>query len=952
MKRYAKQTALALAMALTVTSVAPATASAAAKPKYKKTYNAVKKGKAYAYTVKNIKKGTKVKWTIVGTGKKYVSFNKSKAVYKEYTKAAKKKTYSTNKVYIRKNTTKVVKAVVRATVTGKNGKKYTVNDKIAIAKATPTKTPVAPTAPTTNTPTAPATNTPTGTATTAPATEVPTPTVPVTEVPTGPATTAPATETPVTTATAVSAAAVNIRTIAVAFDRELTKEEQNAVKVTVTREKATQSVKTAFKDAKTLYITRDTDTAFAAATYNVELSGSVIAATYDVAVQAQAAKSVSINSSVLVDGLEKAPVKVSLLDQYGEEMTLAAADFTVIATNKTQNNADVASKLSVVDGAFVVNTLADAEAFKTNDQIQITLLHKTSGLSATATLKVVESTYVNKITLGNIELPTGTTRLTQNTKNVKVYYTAVNNYNEEVTLTDSDYTIASTNDAVLDTANVTPKVDTATKKTYFEISEFAGVGSATLVVLAKQTGETSRITLDVLENAGEVYAAEYATTSVEVAKGSTATIPVTLTDKYGDKVEAKNAVDAIKLTSSDEKVSATFNTTEGEDNYGKIVINAENADENSTAIITATVNGTPAVITVKVGKQAVPTTLAAKADTTALIAGSTATVTLDVKDQYSGSVTLKKDSELVKGDYYVKATVANNTDEVINAVVSDNKSVTITGVKAGTRSVKIDLMKQLGDAKAASDTVVDTKTVNFTVEANTTTNLTYAAKQVPTLYKNDSSATVASAKAAGYAQEVVVTAKKANGTIITLPANKILSVTSDSDNVIVEKIDNKWYVAGKDSTTPITADKAAKLTIVVATDDGSTIVTSDVTVSKDALQYKELKMYDSADAKTRKEISTLTMDAYTTETEIANLYKVDQFGVETAVTAADAVSLSSFSGFTNAIDDTAAFADGKLKITDTNGDTTAKAKSTFKATIVVGALTKTITVTVTAEKTV
>lgn len=143
MKKYAKQTALALAMALTVTSVAPATASAASAPKYKKEYNTVKKGKSYAYTVKNIKKGTKVKWSLVGTGKKYVSFNKSKAVYSETTKAAKTKTYSTNKIYIRKNTSKVVKVVVKASVTGKNGKKYSVTDKIAIAKTAtkPTATP-------------------------------------------------------------------------------------------------------------------------------------------------------------------------------------------------------------------------------------------------------------------------------------------------------------------------------------------------------------------------------------------------------------------------------------------------------------------------------------------------------------------------------------------------------------------------------------------------------------------------------------------------------------------------------------------------------------------------------------------------------------------------------------------------------------------------------------------
>ena len=311
MKRYAKQTALALAMALTVSSVAPATASAATRPSYKKKFNAVKKGKTLTYTVKNIKKGTKVKWSIIGTGKKYVSFNKSKAVYKENTKAAKKKTYSSNKVYVRKNTTKVVKAVVKATVTGKNGKKYTVFDKIAIAKkattpatttpasAEPTATAAVTTAPATTAPasvapsataavtTAPATTAPVAT-TTAPETSAPAATTTPTVAPTE--TTAPSATPEVATAAAVSASAVNAKTIAVTFNRELTKTEQEGVKVSVTRDKATQAIKTEFKDAKTLYVTRDADVEFQAATYTVALTGTV-EASYDVKVEAPVATS-------------------------------------------------------------------------------------------------------------------------------------------------------------------------------------------------------------------------------------------------------------------------------------------------------------------------------------------------------------------------------------------------------------------------------------------------------------------------------------------------------------------------------------------------------------------------------------------------------------------------------------------------------------------------------------
>ena len=953
----------------------------------KKVVKVTKKGKKF--TIKGLKAGkatfkigkkaytVKVGATAVKAAKAKVTLTAGKSAAVKFTATAGNgdtvafKTSNKKVATLSKTSAKVSKnaAYVRVTAKAAGTAKVTATSKVTGKKAVVTVTVKAAATPATATPEVTATPVVTGGATITPeVTATPvvtggattTPDVTATPVVTGgatatPVTTPAVTATPeVTSASAVSAAAINVRTIAVTFDRDLTKSEQAAVKVEVTREKATQSVKATFKDAKTLYITRDSETAFAAATYKVELTGEV-KANFDVAVQAQKATALTIDSTVLVDGNDKAEIKVSLVDQYGEKMNYTASDFSIIATNKTNNNNPVT--VNVAENKFTVDTKTVAEGFKTNDEVQLTLLHKSSALSATATLKVVESTYVTSIELAsNVTLPTGVTRLTQNSASasapVKVYYTAKNNYGETVDLKDAAdaYTLTSTNPDVLNTSNVEFGTD-ADGKTYVAIKGFAAEGSATLVLLTNRTGALSKIDLNVLKNAGEVNTAEYAATSVEVAKGSKAYIPMKFYDMYGDQVEASKAT--VALTPSDSNLTTTFKSTPGEDNYGSIEIDAASATANSTVIVTATVNGVPTIITVKVGATAVPSNLTVKADTTSLIAGSTAKIALDVKDQYAGSAiaTVKDAREATEGTYYVKATVLDNTDEVVTATVTANNEVTVTGVKAGTRNVKVDLMKVGSDtATEASDTVVDTKTVAFTVEANTATNLTYAVNDIATLYKG---ADFDGSAAGDYAKEITITGKKANGATINIPTSKILSVTSDNANVVAAKVasDGKWYVGASKAAANITADLTAKLTIVVATDDGSTIVTKDVTVSKEDKKAVALKLYDKANTATdKKEISAITLENYT-DAATLNLYTVDQFGVEEAVTDADAVSLSSFStGVTGASDDTAAIAGGKLQVTDNGTTTVVPAKATFKATIVKGALTKTVTVTVTTAK--
>lgn len=183
MKKASKNLALVLSLSLAASGVSPAApTSAATKPGFAKELTTVTKGSTYTYKVKRVKKNTKLTWKITSPIRSYVSFKKNSKVYKETTTAT-NKTTSTNKIYVRKNAAKAKTGYIKVTVTGKNGKKYTISDKIKVKKQSATVVPTATEATTVE-----------PTATVEPATTVePTATIPLapTAEPTEPATTEP-----------------------------------------------------------------------------------------------------------------------------------------------------------------------------------------------------------------------------------------------------------------------------------------------------------------------------------------------------------------------------------------------------------------------------------------------------------------------------------------------------------------------------------------------------------------------------------------------------------------------------------------------------------------------------------------------------------------------------------------------------------------------------------------
>lgn len=147
-RKHFKGLAVTLAMVLAVGSTPVATTQAATKKLNfaKKTYTVTgKKGKTVTVKktkVSKLKKNVKVKWTITGNAKKYVSFKKGKKKVTETVKTTKAKQL-TNKLYVYKKATKKVTGNVVATF--KIGKKtYKCTSKLTVKKYT-AKTNVAPT---------------------------------------------------------------------------------------------------------------------------------------------------------------------------------------------------------------------------------------------------------------------------------------------------------------------------------------------------------------------------------------------------------------------------------------------------------------------------------------------------------------------------------------------------------------------------------------------------------------------------------------------------------------------------------------------------------------------------------------------------------------------------------------------------------------------------------------
>lgn len=540
-----------------------------------------------------------------------------------------------------------------------------------------------------------------------------------------------------------------------------------------------------------------------------------------VKVEAPKATALEVKSTVLNDETAKAKVNLSLTDQYGEELALVDSQFTKTAFNKTQGKS-VTLAFDGTDKYYYVNTTApNADEFKQGDVISVTFIHNATGLKVTQDLTVEAGALVDTIAFGDVELPKDKDLLTTDLKDVKVAYTAKDQFGNDIALTKGgNVEVISSDSTILDASKVT--LVTEDKVTKAKIASFEGKeGKVTLTILSNATGNTATIELDVQQAPGQVANVTVLDSEVTVAANSDAYVGLEVTDKYGKVIEAKDYKATIGLTSSNTAVAENGDLdiiTTG-DNTGKVEVSVKNtAPKGASTTITLTNTATGeqlATFVVKAGEVAVPTTVEVKESSkhkATLAKGAKTTINFEAKDQYGNKLgsndagysvvfSVKDASENITLTNAVqgKVTVADETDA----------SVEVNAAKTGSAVLVTQLLK--------GTEVIDSKETTFTVVANdSTVGLQIA--DIPTLFAQ------ASGTEDAYYEEVKV--ETADG--VALPASSIISVTSSNPSVVSVESGNKLKgvavaEAGKDSK--------ATITVIYNADDQPVTLTKEVTVS-------------------------------------------------------------------------------------------------------------------------
>jgi len=755
-----------------------------------------------------------------------------------------------------------------------------------------------------------------------------------------------------------SVSAINTKTLEVKFSKELTTEEQAAATYEVKVNGTVAPFKVESVAGASVKLVRTSALALESGDYEVTVKGLGEDQTKSLKVEAQKATSLEVTSSNLLDATATSKVGLELKDQYGTALTLNNSEFTATAYNVTKGTS-VDVSWNSDKKSFVINTdTQEAKDFEVNDVVKVSFYHAKSGLSATKDLKVVTGAALSDVTFGSVELPSGKTLLTEDLTNVKVPVNAVDQYGNAVELVkDTNVVVVSSDESIVDPSDVTFISEGTPSVAKLKVAEFGGYGKVTLTLVNKTTGDAYSLPLEVKQEAGVISKVSLDKSTLEIAQdGSDVAIGLNVTDNYGSAIEAKDFADAsaFTITTSNNTIAdATIDNDPASEDYGKLIVSSI-GEKGKKAVVTVTVNATgeTAKLNVTIGEAAVPSSINVDEDsehTTSLAVGASTTVDFEVFDQYANAVGGSESYSVV---YSVKDAAEAITlegadgDGLVADATEQDTSVTVNAAKAGSATLVAKLIK-------GEDEVIATKEVSFNVVANSGSKLSYSIGDIPTLYKagsvagadltggtdqdptgvgTDANETITSEDIdAGYAKEIKLVAKDASGNTVAIPADQIVDITTSSSNIVISKVDNKYYVAGNNSA--LDEDTKATFSVVYNAEDGVKTLTKEVTVSKDALKVTSVKFMDKAVGTTSaKAITSLTVADKAALKSVegfgdAFIWAQDQFGGYTLADTKEelnaALSIKAITGVTGATTDTIAVEDGingDLVYTDTDGD--------------------------------
>ncbi|GAA0789481.1 hypothetical protein [Hathewaya limosa] len=654
------------------------------------------------------------------------------------------------------------------------------------------------------------------------------------------------------------ATVTHANTIKVELSKAVKAEDQAKTNFVVKRGNINVSVSAKWaKDGKSVELVAGN--AFVAGDYSILATSGEAIATAKVTVEAQKETSLTIDSSVLNGVEENGTVKVSLKDQYGDEYKLDRDKFTVTAFNKTQGK-----NVEFENNKFELKH----DKYKKDDVILVTILHNKTGLTVQKELKVVDSAYVDTISLGKVELSKEDKNgLTRASKNVKISYEAKDQFGNAVELKagkdNDDIVVISSDSSVLAEGKV--EVKNEDKKNYLEISGFEKSGKVVLTVMSKSSGKTARVELDVKEAPGVISNVKLETSDVTIAAGAKHIIGLEVTDNYGKKLEKEKYEKEFTFTSTNPSVVAS---SEVSVKGGKVELTVKNdAVKNSkTTISILNQNKIVATINVTAGEKAVATNIELKdgvKPATTLAVGAKTKVEFVVKDQYGN---------IMEKDITVKN--QKNDESKIDAKATKNV-VEVEALKEGAEK----LVVTLGDNG-------DSKEITFNVVKNVST-MGLEIANIPELCKEGKD----------YSEQIKVQNK--NG--VVLPADSIVKVISANEKLVHVNNDNTIVAGAEAKKLAEKEDAKTKITVIYNAADKAVTLEKEVTVSAKNVKVDQINVLDKKlnNNKIDKDAKKVDIKEVKAENpEISNLYFItkDNFGKYAEVTKKGDLTILSVAG--------------------------------------------------------
>jgi hypothetical protein len=345
---------------------------------------------------------------------------------------------------------------------------------------------------------------------------------------------------------------------------------------------------------------------YSAGTFSVEVLGITPPYNGYVVFTAASALKVKIEATSLPVNTERAPLRVKLLDQYGDELPVLDITFDRTAYNLTTNtpvtinfdprahfHIDTRLRIPHLVTPGVVTT--QRFAFNVGDEIRVTFVHRATGLEETVVIPITPEVQLGSITFGEIILPALRTVLTKDLRNVRIPFEAKDQNGNPLILVDgANVNLYSSDQSVVANSNL--RFTWVDGKQYILIERFLSKGPVIITVIGTPGGVVGNKFLNVEEGLPfklEVIPPEPATmllpSRLGIIGGTSTTIRLRVVDQFGRPVSLTDDNYVIRTIKSS-GTEAILRSPENNDSYSLLqaggtgiqIVSADSPGRNDT----------------------------------------------------------------------------------------------------------------------------------------------------------------------------------------------------------------------------------------------------------------------------------------------------------------------------------------------------------------------------------